>query len=433
MSPSIAIGIFGVIIVIGFIGEILFEYTKIPSILFLMAAGLLLGPIYHIFNQSVFLSFAPYLSTLVLVLIMFQGGIELDFLTVFKSSYLSMILIIIGLLLSIILVGGAFYVTGGGDLMQSLMLGVIVSCSSSTVIMPLLPNIDATEKSKTVIAIESTFNDAFAIIILIVLIEIAKNSSASFNVGGIALQTLYSFAISALVAVVAGIIWYSLLKFLTNTKFAYSVTFAAMLVIVLIMHYIHGNGAIAILVFGIMMGNEDLLTKLKLNFFKMSIKNSVIKKFNHEFSFLIRTVFFVFLGVVVELTDVGVEFFIRLFVIILLIIISRYIAVSSIFKLQNIKKNPVQASDRTSVSTDSIEDVKKEKFFMLSMIGRALATAIMAYMPLNAGIPGTSKFPEYAFTVIIATNVLLTFGVWYGSRKYKKKTPAAETITEVSA
>ncbi len=432
MSPSIAVGIFGIIIVIGFIGEILFEYTKIPSILFLMSAGLLLGPIYHIFNQSVFLSFAPYLSTLVLVLIMFQGGIELDFLTVFKSSYLSMILIIIGLLLSIILVGGAFYVTGGGDLMQSLMLGVIVSCSSSTVIMPLLPNIDATEKSKTVIAIESTFNDAFAIIILIVLIEIAKNSSASFNVGGIALQTLYSFAVSALVAVIVGIIWYSLLKFLTNTKFAYSVTFAAMLVIVLIMHYIHGNGAIAILVFGIMMGNEDLLSKLKLNFFKMSIKNSVIKKFNHEFSFLIRTVFFVFLGVVVELTDVGVEFFIRLFVIILLIIISRYIAVSAIFKIQNFKKNPAQASDKSSVSADNAEDVKKEKFFMLSMIGRALATAIMAYMPLNAGIPGTSKFPEYAFTVIIATNVLLTAGVWYGSRRYKNKTAETAAVNEIN-
>ena len=85
MSPSIAIGIFGIIIVIGFIGEILFEYTKIPSILFLMAAGLLLGPIYHIFNQSVFLSFAPYLSTLVLVLIMFQGGIELEHETITPS------------------------------------------------------------------------------------------------------------------------------------------------------------------------------------------------------------------------------------------------------------------------------------------------------------------------------------------------------------
>jgi NhaP-type Na+/H+ and K+/H+ antiporters with a unique C-terminal domain len=273
-----------------------------------------------------------------------------------------MILIIIGLLLSIILVGGAFYVTGGGDLMQSLMLGVIVSCSSSTVIMPLLPNIDATEKSKTVIAIESTFNDAFAIIILIVLIEIAKNSSASFSIGGIALQTLYSFAVSALVAVVAGIIWYSLLKFLTNTKFAYSVTFAAMLVIVLIMHYIHGNGAIAILVFGIMMGNEELLTKLKLNFFKMSIKNSVIKKFNHEFSFLIRTVFFVFLGVVVELTDVGVEFFIRLFVIILLIIISRYIAVSVIFKLSNLKKIPFRLQTGLPFLLIMLKTLKKKNF-----------------------------------------------------------------------
>jgi cell volume regulation protein A len=176
-----------------------------------------------------------------------------------------------------------------------------------------------------------------------------------------------------------------------------------------------------------MMGNEDLLTKLKLNFFKMSIKNSVIKKFNHEFSFLIRTVFFVFLGVVVELTDVGVEFFIRLFVIILLIIISRYIAVSAIFKMQNFKKDTASVPNRSSVPTDNVEDVKKEKFFMLSMIGRALATAIMAYMPLNAGIPGTSKFPEYAFTVIIATNVLLTAGVWYGSHKFKNKT--AETVT----
>ena len=101
--------------------------------------------------------------------------------------------------------------------------------------------------------------------------------------------------------------------------------------------------------------------------------------------------------------------------------------------MQNFKKNPVPASDQSSVSTDNAEDVKREKFFMLSMIGRALATAIMAYMPLNAGIPGTSKFPEYAFTVIIATNVLLTAGVWYGSRKYKNKTPAAETITEVSS
>jgi hypothetical protein len=73
------------------------------------------------------------------------------------------------------------------------------------------------------------------------------------------------------------------LKVLVKTKFAYGVTFAAMLVLVLIMHYVHGNGAIAILVFGIIMGNEDLLNRFKINFFNMSIKNSVIKQFNHEF------------------------------------------------------------------------------------------------------------------------------------------------------
>ncbi|MHB1696893.1 MAG: cation:proton antiporter domain-containing protein [bacterium] len=414
MSPSIAIGIFGIIIILGFFGEMLFQHTKIPSVLFLMVAGLLLGPVYHVFNQSVFLSFAPYLSTLVLVLIMFQGGLELNFLTVFKSSYISMVLIFTGLFLSTVLVGAVFYITGGGGFIQSLMLGVIVSCSSSTVIIPLLPNIQASEKNKTIITIESTFNDAIAIIFLIILINIAKHTASSatllsINYGKLALQTAYSFGISGVIAAASGIVWYMVLKSLVKTKFAYSITFAAMLVIVLIMHYVHGNGAIAILVFGIIMGNENLLNKLKINFFNMSIENSVIKQFNHEFSFIIRTLFFVFLGVVVELTNLDWEFFDRFFIIIVLIVLSRYVAVWIAFKLENIKKQ--EGSDAPVP--------KKERFFMLSMIGRALATAIMAYMPLNRGIPGTAKFPEYAFLVIITTNVLLAAGVFIYGNKYK--------------
>lgn len=415
MSPSIAVGIFGIIIILGFLGEMLFQYTKLPSILFLMAAGLLLGPIYHIFNQNVFLSFAPYLSTLVLVLIMFQGGLELNFLTVFKSSFASMILILIGLFLSTTLVGVIFYIMGGAGFIQSFMLGTIVSCSSSTVIIPLLPNISASEKNKTIIAIESTFNDAFAIVFLIILINIAKHVSLNMNYGKIALQTAYSFGISGLIAVVSGIIWYMVLKVLVKTKFAYGVTFAAMLVLVLIMHYVHGNGAIAILVFGIIMGNEDLLNRFKINFFNMSVKNSVIKQFNHEFSFLIRTVFFVFLGVVVELANLDWEFFDRFFIIIILIILSRYIAVWIVFKLENNKK-----------IKDTPPTHKEERFFMLSMIGRALATAIMAYMPLNAGISGTSVFPEYAFLTIITTNILLTVGIFIYSKKAKNT--ASQTI-----
>ena len=415
MSPSIAIGIFGIIIILGFFGEMLFQYTKIPSVLFLMVAGLLLGPIYHVFNQSVFLSFAPYLSTLVLILIMFQGGLELNFITVFKSSYVSLVLIFTGLFLSTVLVGAVFYITGGAGFIQSLMLGAIVSCSSSTVIIPLLPNIDASEKNKTIITIESTFNDAFAIILLIILINIAKHTATSaaeplnINYGKIALQTAYSFGVSGVIAAAFGIIWYMALKPLVKTKFAYSITFAVMLLIVLIMHYVHGNGAIAILVFGIVMGNENLLNKLKINFFNMSIENSVIKQFNHEFSFIIRTLFFVFLGVVVELSNLDWEFFDRFFIIIALIVLSRYIAVWIAFKLENIGKQ-----ERIDAAVP-----KKERFFTLSMIGRALATAIMAYMPLNSGIQGTAKFPEYAFLVIITTNVLLAAGVFIYGNKYK--------------
>ncbi|RZD16468.1 MAG: hypothetical protein EVJ46_05475 [Candidatus Acididesulfobacter guangdongensis] len=413
MSPSIAIGIIGIVILLGFAGEMFFSFTKVPSILFLMLAGLILGPIYHIFNQQLFIDFAPYLSTLVLILIMFSGGLELNFITVFKSSIYSMILILIGLFLSIVLVGSFFYIMGGGDVMQSLMLGTIVSCSSSTVIMPLLSNINASAKNKTVIAIESTFNDAFAIIILIVLINFAKNSSAAVNYLSTAGNLLYSFGISSVIAIAFGIIWFILLKYISKTKYAYSITFGGMLILYLIIHFVKGNGAIAILVFGIVMGNEELLTKLKINFYKMSLKDSSIKQFNYEFSFLIRTLFFVFLGVVVELSHIGWEFADRLFIIIIMIVLGRYISASLTFYLENLKKKK--------------EDVlpKREKYFLWSMIGRALATAIMAYMPLNAGIAGTQDFPEYAFLVIIITNILLTGGVYTYSRYVKNENKMA--------
>ncbi|MHB1545662.1 MAG: cation:proton antiporter domain-containing protein [bacterium] len=403
MSPSIAIGIIGIVILLGFLGEIFFAYTKFPSILLLMLAGLILGPIYHIFNQQMFIDFAPYLSTLVLILIMFSGGLELNFITVFKSSAYSMVLLSIGLGLSIILTGGFFYIMGGGDLMQSLMLGTILSCSSSTVIMPLLPNIKASDKNKTVIAIESTFNDALAIVILIVLINFARNSSIHINYLSKGAELLYSFGISAVVAVLFGVIWFILLKFISKTKFAYMITFGGMLILYMLMHFIKGNGAIAILAFGIIMGNEEILNKLKLNFFKMSIKESFIKQFNFEFSFLIRTLFFVFLGVVVELSHIGWGFIDRLFIIIVMLIVGRYLSVSAVFFMENFRKKQEEKLP------------KKEKFFLWSMIGRALATAIMAYMPLNAGIPGTKDFPEYAFLVIIITNIILTAGVYtYG-------------------
>ncbi len=111
----------------------------------------------------------------------------------------------------------------------------------------------------------------------------------------------------------------------------------------------------------------------------------------------------------VELSNLDWEFFDRFFIIIALIVLSRYIAVWIAFKLENIRK---QEQIDAAVP-------KKERFFMLSMIGRALATAIMAYMPLNNGIQGTAKFPEYAFLVIIATNVLLAAGVFIYGNKYK--------------
>ena len=98
-----------------------------------------------------------------------------------------------------------------------------------------------------------------------------------------------------------------------------------------------------------------------------------------------------------------------------MIVAGRYISASVTFYLESLKKKKEDALP------------KREKYFLWSMIGRALATAIMAYMPLNAGVAGTQDFPEYAFLVIIITNILLTGGVCTYSRYAKNESKMAET------
>jgi len=66
----------GIIILIGFLGSLLFERLKIPDVLVLLGIGVLLGPVLNLFDPKSLMKFAEYFGSLALMITLFEGGMD---------------------------------------------------------------------------------------------------------------------------------------------------------------------------------------------------------------------------------------------------------------------------------------------------------------------------------------------------------------------
>jgi cell volume regulation protein A len=161
-----------------------------------------------------------------------------------------------------------------------------------------------------------------------------------------------------------------------------------------------GNGAIAALIFGIVLGNsEDITSMLKLT--TRSIDKN-IKNFQNEISFLVKTFFFVYLGILFQLEFLTPIVIVISVTIIIIILFARYISTSLLTKVK-----PLFVSDQKLITT---------------MSARGLAAAVLVSIPVSMGltnIPNTPFTPEIlsqitaiAFLVIFFSNILTTLGLF---------------------
>ncbi|MEM3028478.1 MAG: cation:proton antiporter, partial [Candidatus Bathyarchaeia archaeon] len=74
------------IMVIGFVGNALFRRTGFPEIPFLLLLGILFGPVLKIFPIEALLPITPYLTYLALIMVLFNGGIEMHLAEIFSKG-----------------------------------------------------------------------------------------------------------------------------------------------------------------------------------------------------------------------------------------------------------------------------------------------------------------------------------------------------------
>ena len=182
IDVSVAFLTVALIIIAGYFGVMFFKKTKIPELILLMVLGLLIGPIATAlgFNfigpgeLAIFQEFLPFFAAFALIMILFEGGMQLNFFNTIKSITQSLAFTVGVFILGMIFIVGALWFVGLTGLMPfdpllALLIAAIVGGTSSAVIIPLVASTSAREETKTLLSLESALTDALCIITAVLL------------------------------------------------------------------------------------------------------------------------------------------------------------------------------------------------------------------------------------------------------------------------
>lgn len=389
------------IIFLGFGGEIFFKRTGISYFLFLIFVGVLLGPVFHVFPREPLIPVLGIFSSFTLIMVLFYSGMDMRIREVIRGSPRTLLQVMIYVVVSIFAIGLFGHFVLNWDLIQSLLFGCMIGGeTTAAVVVPLTRSLGLQEKTMTFLTLESLVNSILSIVFFVAFLDLYKHGTASWIVP---IQSITeSFLVGIVVGLALSISWLFVLRYLRGLKYMYVFTLGLLFATYSITQILNGSGLIAVLIFGLLLGNEkSVLARLRQKF-TISDMSGQFKEFQSEMSFLMETFFFVFLGltfVIVPNTILYNLAIASVFFAILLVI--RYFA--------------------TRVSTKGSE-LEKDKQIIFFICAMGIVPATLSIVGLNEGLPLANTFLNLVVYVIILTNIVTTAGVLFISRKAKNLT-----------
>jgi cell volume regulation protein A len=373
----------GVVIFLGVAGEAFFKKTGIPDVAFLMVLGVIIGPILGIIQAEAVIQIVPYFAALALIIIMFDGGLNLDLKHIVKTAHFSFTLAILGFILSVVIATIAVHYALDWSWLESILLGSIVGGSSSVVVFGLVRNIKISEEAKNMLSFESALTDILSTIIAFILFE-------AILLGQFDLQVLQetlgrAVVVGLILGFGVGIPWMYVSTKLGNAQHAYMLTLGILFVLFFLANSFGESGALTALVFGLMLGNRRHLAGiLKFKLPRIELDDPT----HNQLTFLVRSFFFVFVGL---MASIGQFEYIILGV-----------GITVAFFFGRIIVSKITLTKRFSLL---------DRRVTYSMIPRGLAAAVLATFPLTLGLPNAEAYPQIIFFIILSSVIITTIGI----------------------
>ena len=302
--------------------------------------------------------------------------------------------------------------------MSSFLLGSMVAGTGASIVIPMVRQMKVSDKTRTVLTLESAISAVLCIVVALAIMEGMKMGQIRFE--KIMGNVLASFFMAVILGVLGGMVWSGVLQRVRRLQNSMFLTPAFVFVIYGITEALGYSGAIAALAFGIVLGNAS--------YFEFSFMRKILRKrrpqmqsleekeksFFKEIVFILKTFFFVYIGISIPFTDTmallyGV-------VIAAAIFVGRFILVAIVGR-KNTK------TDRQIVSI---------------MIPKGLASAVLASMPrqvnLAAGyevVPNAERIECMVYSIIFFSIVICSLLVLLSRKRIIDEEFKPEQMEEV--
>lgn len=374
----------------------LFNRTKIPDVLFLMIAGVLIGPLMGWVNPSDFGKVGHVMTTMALILILFESGLTLDLLAI-ASNWRTTLIVTLTIYfvsgIAIALIGWFFFSLPPWS---AASMGAILAGVSAVVVIPLVKSLRMKEPASGMLIMESAITDVLCIVLTLAMVNASQGGDRGLHAGHLIGGILASFFFAALMGILGGIGWLFLIKRIRRFPDTIFTTLAALFILYGLTEFLGFSGGIAALTFGLALAIRRVLTPTRLSLpglrFLKNITISELNKIEHGFFreviFVLKIFFFVYLGTSIPLKTPATWIFGAIFVLVLL-------AVRAGFLKWLLPK----------------QVTGKEAGLMAIMSPKGVAAAALAAIPLEAGMEGGALIQSLVYTVIFLSILATALGV----------------------
>ncbi len=306
-SVPVELMFLGAIVIAAHAFQLIFKRYRIPDNLWLIGIGLLIGPLFGWVQPEDFGILGEILTAIALAVILFEAGLEIDLAEVRPTLKGSLGLVATAYTLTAVLVAVITHFVIGIPWESAFFAGAVLAAPSPPIIIPLLNGLGFRPELRTTITVESAIGEAAGLVIALGLLEATKLDDVGF--GRIAGGVLQAFVMAAVVGVLGGLVWAHGLSWVRSLKNSMILTPAFIFIVFGLSEYLGFSGPIAALAFGMTMANLGALPRnlrtIRIGEGLSSVNghNADETRFVAEVVFLLKTFFFVFLGLSMRPAD----------------------------------------------------------------------------------------------------------------------------------
>ncbi|MDR0762874.1 MAG: cation:proton antiporter [Bacteroidales bacterium] len=393
MNVELTIIFLGLLVFLSHLFTAIYKHQHIPDVIPLILIGIVLGPVTHIINaDSISGTGGSLFMAITLVVILFEGGTSIQLSTleaVWKKVINVTFACFFGSSAVVTVVGWLL----GLSWMEAAILGASLAGLASAVVIPLVRNLNVNDETKAMLVIEAVISNVLSIVLAMSFMDvIVKNQ---IHLGTLTGEIVSSFLLAGLIGFIGALVWSRIINKVRRLQNSIFTTPAFFFILYGITKFLGYSGEIAAFVFGVTIMNIDavmgnFLTRVMGG--KGHTLNQQELTFFGELSFLLKTIFFVYVGISLRLNDWRA--ILSGFIITLLLMIVRFLLIPFVIP-------KVGLPEKTAIS---------------QMFPKGIVAAVLGSMPIAMGIEGGEMIRDISYSVILFSTLLVSILVWLSEK-----------------